>query len=86
MYGNILASSYDDTENESEVASSKMTTKIVIARKARYVGTAGEIRVGDRVEVTSWFDYVVGGERTRYAHVYRRVTKGSAWAQLSLAL
>lgn len=55
------------------------TSKTVTARKSRFPGTSREIRVGDRVRVTSGFDYEVGGPRLGYFRKYRRVSKGPAW-------
>lgn len=67
----------EDEEEEESV----FTTKIVTARKARFVGRPGEIRKGDTVKVTSGFTYKVGGPRTGYfVPSYTRMVKGPAWA------
>ena len=55
-------------------------TKVVTARRARFEGTAGEIRPGDLVERTTGFEYRPGGPRTRYLKArYVRIEKGPAW-------
>ena len=71
-------------EDEDEAPKSKVTVKIVTARKARpaysgWLGVWAEIKVGDRVKVTSWFEYKKGGPRIGYYHEYRRVAKGPGW-------
>lgn len=67
----------EDEDREEEAT----TSRIVKARKARYVGTFREIRPGDKVRVTSGFNYQPGGPRTGYLPKdYHRVMKGPAWA------
>lgn len=67
----------DDCECDRETT----TSKTVVARKARYVGTASEVKVGDKVRVTSGFTYKPNGPRTGYlAKRYTRLAKGPAWA------
>ncbi len=66
----------DDEAREEDTT----TSKVVTARKARYAGTASEIRPGDRVRVTTGFSYVVGGPRLKYnPRTYRRVSCGPNW-------
>jgi len=55
------------------------TIKAVTARKARDDSYGNEVRPGDRVVVTSWFNYEVDGPRTGYCRSERRVRKGPAW-------
>jgi hypothetical protein len=69
---------YEDEHGREEETSS---SKVVTARKARFVGKAYEIRPGDRVKVTSGFRYMVGGPRTGYFRYRTRVTKGPAWTE-----
>ena len=59
------------------------TSKVVTARKFRkggIIAERNEIRVGDRVKVTSGFSYEPDGPRTGYFRSYRRISKGPAWA------
>jgi len=70
----------DDEDREEETSRSR----IVTARKARFVGMPKhEIRPGDRVRVTSGFTYKVGGPRLRYFRRRARVAKGPAWTEES---
>lgn len=74
-------SCYPGGSDEDEDREETMTTsKVVTARKARFVGKPNEIRPGDRVRVTSGFTYKSGGERTGYLRKsYQRLSKGPAW-------
>lgn len=69
----------DDAEPEEQ---EKVVSKVVTARKARFVGMFGEIRPGDKVRVTSGFTYQPNGPRTGYFRRYSRVTKGPAWSEV----
>lgn len=71
---------YRDEDEASRFAETT-STKTVKARKARYMDTIFEIRVGDTILVTSGFRYEVGGRRTHYFRkTYRRLAKGPGWA------
>ena len=79
-------SCYPNGCDEPEEDESAMTYKTVTARKARFVGKVGEIRVGDTVRVTSGFMYQKDGPRTGYLRKgYRRIAKGPAWVQVAQA-
>lgn len=68
----------DDPEDEEE--HDVTTSRVVTARKARYVGTTSEIRPGDRVQVTSGFSYKKNGPRTGYLpKTYKRIFCGPNW-------
>lgn len=68
------------SEDEDEQEQESTTHRVVTARKARFVGDWREIRVGDKVQVTSGFTYKVGGERLGYLPKrYVRVAKGPGW-------
>ena len=71
-------------DDEQEVQETT-TSKVVTARKARPgKGGVPEIRVGDKVRVTSGFTYKPGGERLGYLPKrYTRVAKGPAWDEAS---
>lgn len=71
----------DEEPEEQE----KVVSKLVIARKARFVGLPSEIRPGDKVRVTSGFTYTSNGPRTGYFRRYVRVSKGPAWAEAVMA-
>ena len=68
----------DESDEDEELV--VQTIKFVTARKARpaFYGKS-EIRIGDRVRVTSGFTYEEGGPRTGYFRSYNLVTKGPAW-------
>ena len=67
---------HDDCTCDQEA----FTVKIVTARKGRYEGTYGEIKPGDKVQVTSGFNYQKNGPRTGYMpKTYLRVCRGPAW-------
>jgi len=59
-----------DDYSEGQEMNSSRVTKTVTARKDR---PAQGIKVGDRVQVTSWFTYTEKGPRTGYHHEYRKV-------------
>jgi len=70
----------DEPESDEDEELTAHFTKIVIARKARPAFTGkSEIRVGDRVRVTSGFTYEQDGPRTGYFRFYNLITKGPAW-------
>ena len=69
----------DNEERVEEELASRVRVRRVTVRKSRFAGTYREIKVGDRVEVRSWFTYEEKGPRTGYSHVYTRIAKGPAW-------
>ena len=68
-----------ESPDEGTEQQSPWRVKIVTARKPRGVGTCSEIKVGDRVQVISYFTYLVGGKRTGYKRIYHLVSPGPAW-------
>lgn len=68
-----------DPEPQEQVEDYARTERVVTARKARYVGTPGEIRPGDRMRVVSGYGYIVGGPRTGHYRNYYRLERGPAW-------
>lgn len=54
-------------DDEPQVRESTPVSKVVTARKARWAPRFGQqINPGDRVRVTTWFTYEVGGPRVGY--------------------
>jgi hypothetical protein len=73
---------------ECECEHEATTSKVVTARKARKVGTSGEVRPGDRVCVTSGFTYRTGGNRERTGYLprtYKRLSCGPNWTDEEIA-
>ena len=75
---------YDDYEEEEETEKSTSATRTVVARAPRTeAGRARRarngIRPGDKILVTSGFDYEVGGKRPRYLRSEKRLEAGPAW-------